>query len=204
MLASHAGSDRAREIEDAIGGVLCRCTGYLKIVDAVAWLCAHGCQTHRRCHRAAAVGAAHRTRGRRREGHRAAIVRRRCRRPPTRSGCASIRSPHARATSRSAISTRSGANTGSPPSSPPAMCPARTLRHLPEHQGPAGASPRARALPRRGGARPVGSAQPRSSAIDDADVADHLDAAAAAHRHRRGARGPGARAIHAHASPTTC
>jgi CO/xanthine dehydrogenase Mo-binding subunit/xanthine dehydrogenase iron-sulfur cluster and FAD-binding subunit A len=34
LLARHPASDRA-EVEDAIGGVLCRCTGYLKIVEAV-------------------------------------------------------------------------------------------------------------------------------------------------------------------------
>ncbi len=34
VLARHASPDR-KTIMDALGGVLCRCTGYLKIVDAV-------------------------------------------------------------------------------------------------------------------------------------------------------------------------
>ncbi len=34
-LLAHAPSPGRREVEDAIGGVLCRCTGYLKIVEAI-------------------------------------------------------------------------------------------------------------------------------------------------------------------------
>ena len=32
---AHAAAPSAREVEDALGGVLCRCTGYVKIVEAV-------------------------------------------------------------------------------------------------------------------------------------------------------------------------
>ena len=47
------------QVEDAIGGVLCRCTGYLKIVEAVLDVAGglHRGRDCRRCHAGCAVGA---------------------------------------------------------------------------------------------------------------------------------------------------
>ena len=155
----------AREVEDALGGVLCRCTGYSKIVDAVMAL-----RAERRCRTAAAgaaVGARLPRARRRAQGHRPRSVRRRRRAgrralDPRRALAARARALHAGRSRAAARAPRRGADGG--------RRAVQRLRHLSRHQGPAGAGRRPRALSRRGGAGAGRRRAPTVLAIRDSEV----------------------------------
>ena len=124
LLRRDAAPERDAEIEDALGGVLCRCTGYRAIVEAVA---AAVCARPRP--RAAARSAARAAAARRRaQAHRRGDLRRRRmarRRADARARCARRTRT---LSSRSAISTPASPRIpASSPCSPPRTCPARTV-----------------------------------------------------------------------------
>ena len=192
-----------RRVEDALGGVLCRCTGYLKIVEAVLDVAARGppaagrSSTGRRlARRLPSVGARlprvdglrqgrrHRPLRRRRRAGRRAVAARRC-----------ARRMRARA-SRSAISTPFVDAHARPRRDPDrrATCPARTpsasFPHLKDQPvlAPGQVRFRGEAVLALVGTRAAVEGVSRRRA------ADRLDAADAAVRHRRRAARRRARA----------
>ena len=178
-----------RAIRDGIGGVLCRCTGYVKIVEAIAATRdARPAAARRTAGDVAALAPAAGRGGRARAspkvdglprvlGHGALRRRRAARRAS--SPCAPCGRRTRERDSRSATSAPLRARY---PGLVDVLTAARRarpepLRHLPDRQGPAGARRRRRPPPRRGGARAR-----RRRADDRRDrrrrAADHLGAAA--------------------------
>ena len=153
-LLTRAPTPSRQQVADGIGGVLCRCTGYLKIVDAVMDVAGGvpaegsaevpaGCAVGARLHR---VDGWPKVAGTDRFGADEA--------PADALWMRVVRSPHARA--RFTLGDLAAVRARTP--GLVAILTARRragrelVRRLPQHQGSAGAGARPRALPRRGGA----------------------------------------------------
>ena len=143
------------EVEDAIGGVLCRCTGYRKIVDAI--LDVGDGRGAAGAGRGRGGGCAHRQARRHRQADRRRALRRRCL-----SGGLPLAPRHPLAPCQRAVHPRL-AGALAPAAFRPGSgaerrrCAEQRLRRLSRYQGPAGAGGRRPgALSRRGGAGPGG------------------------------------------------
>ena len=184
-LIARTPSPTAAEVLDGLGGVLCRCTGYTSIVDAV-----RATRVGRRDLRAGPGGRrrgrrAHRPHRRAGQGHRGRAVRRR---PAGRRRVAPAGGPLAtRACALPRRRPRAGPRPppGSRPDPGRRRRPGRQpVRDLRDRQGPAGPRRGLRPVPRRGRA---GARRRRGDRGLDRRrrAADRVDAAAAADRDRR-------------------
>ena len=165
------------EVEDALGGVLCRCTGYGKIVDAVMDARASlpaappaGGAVGSRLARVDGIDQAFGPREVRRRWR-----SRRCAVDPRRPLALCAGPLHLGRPRSAAPAARRGADGG--------RRAVERFRHLSRHQGPAGAGRRPGALSRRGRRRPGRRAR-RRAGDPRRRRADHLDAGAAGCRPR--------------------